>query len=202
MARDATRTREQLIRAGEHRFARDGVAGARLRDVVRDAEQANDAAVSYHFGSRDGLLTAIVEKHMSLMEADRSRSGEGSPDNHLVEVVRMIVVPTARLLKTPEGRDFLRIMEQLAYHSGVRSGRPALGMQNTILAGQLAQLERLIQPGLDKVATRERLASLVTFLTASLAGRARALERRPRQPLGHQRYVDELVAMLAAAMAA
>lgn len=202
MARDATHTRERLIRAGENRFARDGVAGARLRDVVREAGQGNDAAVNYHFGSREGLLRAIVDKHMAVMETDRSRTLAGLADESLKGVVQIIVLPTAELLKTPEGRDFLRITEQLASLAGVRTGRPAHGIKDTALARQLARLEDLVAQNIAQTPARERVAALITFLTASLAERARSLEHRPRQTMGHQRYVDELVTMLAAAMAA
>jgi AcrR family transcriptional regulator len=202
MARDATRTREKLIRSGERRFARDGVAGARLRDIVRDAGQGNDAAIGYHFGSRAGLLDAIVGKHMAIMEADRSRTRDDLDENDVAGLVRMVVLPTANLLKSAEGRDFLRIIEQLASFSGVRAGQPATVIRDTVLADQLARLESLLRRDLAPALARERVATLVTFLTATLAERARALEHRPRQPLGHQRYVDEIVAMLAAALAA
>src|SRR4051812_17875443 len=97
MARDATATRARLIRAGERRFARDGVAGARLADVVRDAGQANDSAVGYHFGSRQGLLRAIVERHVAEMERRRSLPAPGAG---LDAVVAAIVEPTADLLRT------------------------------------------------------------------------------------------------------
>ncbi|MGB4744843.1 MAG: TetR family transcriptional regulator, partial [Candidatus Microthrix parvicella] len=90
MARDATETRNKLIRAGEQRFARDGVDGATLRDIVRAAGQANDAAVGYHFGSRDGLVRAIVERHMEAMESQRSQTLDDLGDADLVEVVEMV----------------------------------------------------------------------------------------------------------------
>src|SRR5881409_505863 len=119
MARDATQTRARLIRAGEIRFARDGIAGAKLSDVVRDAGQRNDSAVGYHFGSRQGLLVTIVAKHMADMEKQR-RVPAADADLHAV--VSSIVAPTATLLRTEEGRDFLRIMEQLAGWSGLGTG--------------------------------------------------------------------------------
>src|SRR5688572_9626789 len=109
MARDATLTRVRLIRAGEHRFAVDGVAGARLSDIVRDAGQANDSAVGYHFGSRQGLLQVIVERHVASMEQRREIP---SDDSGIGDLVSLIVRPTAALLTTEEGRDFLLIMEQ------------------------------------------------------------------------------------------
>lgn len=190
------------MRAGERRFARDGVTAARLSDVVRDAGQGNDSAVGYHFGSREGLLRAIVERHLADMEAERASTVEHLSEASLHEVVSMVVVPTARLLATPEGRDFLRIAEQLSGLAGVRAGAPAEAIKGTALVAQLTRLEALIAGPLPRALARERVAALVRFLTASLAERARGVESGRRQQIGHDRYVADLVAMLAAAMAA
>ena len=54
-------TREALIDAAELIFARDGFAGASLREIMRDAD-ANPAAVHYHFGGKDGLLEAVLDR--------------------------------------------------------------------------------------------------------------------------------------------
>jgi len=199
VARDATETRARLLRAGEQRFARDGVAGAKLSDVVRDAGQRNDSAVGYHFGSRQGLLTAIVAKHMAVMEAQREVP---APDDDLVEVVRLIVAPTAALLATEDGRDFLRIIEQLAGWSGVGTGHPNEVLSGTVIGAQLERLHALLEPRLGTTIARERGALLVTFLTAALAERARAREDGARQRLGHERFVDHVVNVLSGGLSA
>lgn len=54
-------TRSSLIDAAERVFARDGFTGASLREIMRDAG-ANPAAVHYHFGGKDGLLTAVLDR--------------------------------------------------------------------------------------------------------------------------------------------
>jgi TetR/AcrR family transcriptional regulator, regulator of cefoperazone and chloramphenicol sensitivity len=199
MARDATATRALLIRAGERRFARDGVAGARLADIVRDAHQANDSAVGYHFGSRDGLLRAIVERHLGAMEQARQLP-EGDAD--LRAIIAAIVRPTAALLTTEEGRDFLRIMEQVADWSGLGGGRPNAVLHGTVLGQQLELLTTRLVAELGPVLARERVGLLVTFLTGALAGRARARAAGRRQRLGHERFVEHLVAVLEGALSA
>jgi AcrR family transcriptional regulator len=198
MARDATRTRALLIRAGERRFAREGVAGARLSDVVRDAGQANESAVSYHFGSRDGLLEAIIAKHMATMEVLRP---EPSTED-LAQLVRETVEPTARLLRTGDGCDFLRIIDQLAGYSGIGARAFAGPLRGTVLERQLTALQDLLTARLGRRVADERVATMVLFLTASLAERARSLGVVGRRRLGHDRYVDELVLMLTGALAA
>ncbi|MET3961699.1 AcrR family transcriptional regulator [Marmoricola sp. OAE513] len=199
MARDATQTRALLLRAGERRFARDGVAGAKLSDIVRDAEQRNDSAVGYHFGSRTGLLAAIVAKHMEAMEGRREVPPAGAD---LRQVVDAIVAPTASLLATEDGRDFLRIMEQVAGWSGVGAGEPNEVLVGTVIGDQLARLDSLLAPRLGTPLARERAALMVTFLTAALAERARSREAGARQRLGHERFVEHLVNVLTGALAA
>lgn len=199
MARDATETRALLLRAGEQRFARDGVAGAKLSDIVRDAGQRNDSAVGYHFGSRQGLLAAIVAKHMAVQEAERVLP----PDEaDLTTVVRLIVVPTAALLAREDGRDFLRIMEQLAAWSGVGTSRPNEVLAGTVIGSQLARVETLLEPRLGSSIARERVALLVTFLTAALSERARSREDGNRQRLNHERFVNHLVNVLSGGLSA
>jgi len=199
VARDATETRARLLRAGERRFARDGVAGAKLSDIVRDAGQRNDSAVGYHFGSRQGLLAAIVAKHMAAMEASRA---EPAPDADLHQVVEDIVTPTAALLGTEDGRDFLRIMAQLADWSGIGTGHPNDVLVGTVLGTQLARLHALLEPEVGTVLARERSALLVTFLTAALAERARSREAGVRQRLGHDRFVRHVVDVLSGGLTA
>jgi AcrR family transcriptional regulator len=200
MPRDATRTREALLRAAERRFARDGVAGARMSDVVRDAGQRNDSAVGYHFGSREGLLRALVDRHLAVMEETRAAAAGQLASADLATLVALVVEPTAALLATPAGRDFLRITEQLAAYAGVRTGRPALALRGTVLADQLAALETCLTARMSRPRARERVAAMVTFLTASLAERARSVESGRRQALSHRRYVAELVTMLTGAL--
>ena len=197
MPRDATPTRERLLRAGEQRFARDGVAGARLRDIVREAGQANDSAIGYHFGSRDGLVAAIADKHVSAMEARRE-----PPSADLDVLVRQLIEPTADLLGTPDGRDFLRIIEQLAGWAGLEQGELTAVLSGSVLAAQLSALEDLIAKGRPRSLARHRVAEFVLFLTASLAQRARTLESGRRPFLSHRRYLDDLIVMTTAALVA
>ncbi len=199
MARDATLTRARLIRAAERRFARDGIAGTRLSDIVRDAQQANDSAVGYHFGSRQGLLEEIVARHFTGME-ERRVLPPGCAD--VRELVGVIVEPTAALLSSPEGRDFLRIMAQLADWSGVGAGQPNEILVGSVLGAQLELLDVRLRERCEPAVARERVGMLVTFLTATLAERARSVEGGRRQRLSQQRYVDHLVGVLAAALSA
>ena len=63
MPPDASKTRAALLDAAARAFARDGVFNASLIDITRQAGQGNRAALRYHFGSRDGVLCAVIGRH-------------------------------------------------------------------------------------------------------------------------------------------
>jgi AcrR family transcriptional regulator len=64
-------SKQSLILAAELLFAKYGIEGASLREISAKAGQANNSAVQYHFGSRDGLVQAVFEHRMFQMEARR-----------------------------------------------------------------------------------------------------------------------------------
>lgn len=203
MPRDGSTTRDQLIRAAERLFARDGVDGVLTRDLVAEAGQANDSAVSYHFGSRAGLLRAVLDKHLLRMEEQYKRTLEQfSADTELVTVLEATVKPLAEELRSEDGRDFLRITAQLAGKSGVRTGEPPKILAGTALAGQLELLRRACRRLHSRAVTLERIALFITMLTAALADRANRIEHESRMLLGHEAFVANLLAMLHAALRA
>lgn len=53
-----------MIDAAERLVAERGLAALTLRDVQNEAGQANKSAAQYHFGSREGLLSAVIDSRM------------------------------------------------------------------------------------------------------------------------------------------
>lgn len=204
MPRNATGTREKLLHAGEHLFARKGVDGALTSQIVSFAGQANDSAVQYHFGSRHGLLTAILDKHMRRMEETRKPAlAELAADGTtLADVVAAVVEPVAAELSTTDGRNFLRIIEALAGRAGVRTHSLPDPLRDTALAGQLELLEVRCAEWLSRAVARERIAMTISMITATLADRARRIDDRLPVLLDQAAFVANLVAMLTAALAA
>lgn len=201
MPREGLVTKEKLIRSGEQLFARKGIDGALAREIVARAGQANDSAIHYHFGSRSGLLAAILAKHVQQMEAERQTALERLGTNpRLSTLVRAVVEPVAAKLQSEDGRDFLRIIVQLAGHA--QYGIEPEPIRGTALARQLAMLADACQARLPKAIADERIGMMITTLTALLAERAGRIEGRRRLPLDHETYVANLVEMLAAALRA
>lgn len=192
-------TRGKLLAAGEHLFARGGIDGTLTRRIVELAGQANDSAVTYHFGSRRGLLAAIVDRHMALIE---TRQPSGPVPGCVHGLVDVIVRPISEELQTGSGRDFLRITAQLAGRSGVTDERMAEPLRRSSVGMQLDALADRLGERLSEPAVRERLAMLIGMLTAVLADRARRLDDARAVLLCHTEFVDTTVAMLTGAVQA
>ncbi|MBK1883834.1 TetR family transcriptional regulator [Luteolibacter pohnpeiensis] len=60
----------RLLEAAEKLFAEHGFEGVSVRDITKEAS-ANVAAVNYHFGSRDGLVRAVVTKYVAPIHEER-----------------------------------------------------------------------------------------------------------------------------------
>ncbi len=56
----ASSTKTQLLDVAEQRFLAEGL-GVSVRDIT-DAAGQNGAAIHYHFGSRDGLIGAVIAR--------------------------------------------------------------------------------------------------------------------------------------------
>jgi AcrR family transcriptional regulator len=77
VSRVSKATREKIIRAASRAFARDGYEGAGIRAIVAEAD-VNQAAISYHFGSKEGLYRAVLQAALfALMKDDDAQPGSG-----------------------------------------------------------------------------------------------------------------------------
>ena len=75
-------TSEQLILAAERLFAEQGIDGVSLRKIGAEAGNANNSAVRYHFGSKQGLLRAILEYRLpGLNRRRRLLAAQARPDD-------------------------------------------------------------------------------------------------------------------------
>ena len=91
-------TRERILDAAEALFAEEGFDLVSLRDITNRAE-ANVAAVNYHFGSKENLIAAVVERHAvpineariaMLDEAEARQEGQPVP---VEEILRAFLQP-------------------------------------------------------------------------------------------------------------
>jgi AcrR family transcriptional regulator len=77
LTRTSKATREKIVKAAARAFARDGYDGASVRAIVAAAD-VNQAAINYHFGSKEGLYRAVLRAALlALMEDDGGQPAPG-----------------------------------------------------------------------------------------------------------------------------
>lgn len=196
-------TREKLIRAAEEVFATKGVDGAQLRDVVSLAGQGNPSAVQYHFGSRAGLLDAVMAGRQLRTERVLAPLLEAAADEPHA-LVAALVAAEATELRTDRGRRCLRISAQLSHESGVRGRTPHPTLAGTAYWRLIERLETcLAAAGLPEPLRLERLDLALTVVGAAMADRARqyldGAEPLTGEPLFLADLVETTTALLRAA---
>jgi AcrR family transcriptional regulator len=119
--REGSDAPSELITAAERLFAERGIDGVSLREITREASQRNTTALQYHFGDRDGLVRAIVLKHMETVAVRREALLEmvaGRADLTLRDGATMLVQPLiAKLTSDDGGPEFLQIAAELLHRT-------------------------------------------------------------------------------------
>jgi AcrR family transcriptional regulator len=92
---DLDDTPARLVAAAERLIADGGEEATSLRAVTR-AAMSNVAAAHYHFGGRDGLLRAVLDRHLAGRQARRLKLLDRAVGQH-GEVVPVSVILTAVL---------------------------------------------------------------------------------------------------------
>jgi AcrR family transcriptional regulator len=207
MPRDASKTREKLVDAAARAFAEDGVFKASLVDITRQAGQRNKGALHYHFGSRDAILCAVLERHVEFLarrEGELLELAKKAQDDDVQSVVEAIVRPAAELAESGwRGRACLLIISELAQQDPASLGEEV----NAVLARtggyEVYTLLMARMADVSPEVTLERLALVTSFILRAVADRARATSRRRGRPqLDQETFVRNLIAMAAAGMSA
>lgn len=91
--------RERLMDAAQMLIAERGVAGVSLR-AINAAAGVSPGILHYHFGSLEGLVEALVARHMEPLMRERrlaleQLAAEARPD--LRQLLEILVLPLARL---------------------------------------------------------------------------------------------------------
>jgi AcrR family transcriptional regulator len=172
--RDGTATRALLLREAERLFARRGLSEVTTREIVEAAGQRNVSALTYHFGSREGVLDAILDRHGDPTDVARGELLElVGRDASTRDLVAALVVPYGAHLASPAGRDYLRIVAQLSARFPTwREANPGTGPCLREILGILEARPVHVPPPVR----RERVIEMIMLMTLAMAERARAIE--------------------------
>jgi AcrR family transcriptional regulator len=118
----STDTRERLLDEAERLFASGGIEATSVRDIV-GAARANLGAITYHFGTKQALVRAVIDRRAlplnreRLRQLDAADARSGSPAA-LEAILRAFVSPTIQLAR--ESPAFMQVMARLHAEPGAR----------------------------------------------------------------------------------
>ena len=192
-------TSDRLLDEAERLFAKRGVDRVASREIVEAADQRNVSAISYHFGSREQLLLAILARRGGPVDIERGRRRDASGgDPSVGELVACLVEPYAALLDDAGGRAYVRIVAQL--RGRFAAWRIESDMATTV---HMARILDEIESRAPGTPTRQstRVVGMIMLLTGLVAERSRLLDEGADVDLGAADFVTEVTAMCTAVVA-
>jgi AcrR family transcriptional regulator len=114
----AADTIEELLATAERLFAAEGVANVALTQIVAASSQKNRSALHYHFGSRGGVLGAVMDRRLAVINAGRLALLEALPAHATPrEILSADLSALARvIIEAPWGPDYVSILAQVRFH--------------------------------------------------------------------------------------
>ena len=116
-------TKQKILDSAQYLFARDGFQATSLRNITRRAG-VNIASINYHFGSKEALLKAVLERHLIPLNKVRierlkkvsecaRQEGRKPPVKDLIVA---IVEPTLQFKdSSPDAEDFIDLVGRAFY---------------------------------------------------------------------------------------
>jgi AcrR family transcriptional regulator len=183
MPRSPEPARRQILDAALQLFATNGISAVSLREIRLAANQANAAALQYHFGSKDGLLRALLERELPLLVEKRRvllAAAQSSDDDDIRSVAEVFVLPYAQLATGSEReRHVVQFLGQLLDDPSfsLEDVQELIGDTATLDAGKLLETRLRPHPGSVVLSERLRVAANSFLHTAAIWAR---IERRHR----------------------
>ncbi|HEY9757396.1 MAG TPA: TetR/AcrR family transcriptional regulator [Oculatellaceae cyanobacterium] len=96
--RNPNTTRQQILDVAELHFGTYGFAGSSLRGIIKDA-RVNIAAVAYHFGTKEELFDAVVERFALPVVSEQMQQLERVEKGDLAGILGAFYEPPLKIIK-------------------------------------------------------------------------------------------------------
>ena len=173
-------TRDQIKMAAQMLFARHGVDAVTVQQIVDAAGQRNNAALYYHFRTKEELIRQMVVDGAAVLDARRREmldemAKRGGPAS-IREVMLVLFMPVIELGGDERWRGYIRFTSHLQA-SDPRALRDALNNRwNAGYVECVNYLKRML-PGPAAI-VEQRLSMLAIYSNAVLSAHEAALESR------------------------
>jgi len=202
VARRGDEARARLVEVAERLFAERGISGVSLRDVSAAAGQRNHSAAQYHYGDRAGLVAAVFEARMGLVNERRvehlNRLDELGFRDDIPALVAALVEPLVAVVAETNGW-YGRFLARVRFDPFATDVVDALPVAEAV-RDTTRRLHRVLTD-LPSPVRHGRIEKLNTLLIGTVAAWEWARDRGQRR-LDESLMSDELVATGAAVLTA
>jgi AcrR family transcriptional regulator len=163
-------TRERIIEAAEVLFALNGYDGTSMRDITERAE-VNVAAVNYHFGSKENLLVALLDRIIAPINDERLALLASSDSDDLDSVLASFLLPDLHALEKLRDRnpDLPRFVSRMYSENSPLMHR-VVGAQFAEVRREFAKAFADALPGYDEAEISFRISCVVGIVVYLFAG--------------------------------
>jgi AcrR family transcriptional regulator len=195
-------TRDRLLATAAELYGGQGIDAVSLREIQRASGVKNVNALQYHFGDRNGLLNALLEKHSHDVELRRHAlldRYEASGEKDLRALGEALVQPLAAKLAEPEGGP-----AYLCIYADLMNRRQPIFPPEQLADrdDSINRWRQLVDPFLDPVAAQlHRRLVVIRVVIGELARRAATAPHTDDRVFVSQ-LVDLVCAMLTTAASA
>ena len=194
---------DQIKRVALRLFAEHGIDGVTVRQIAEAAGQKNHAAVTYHFGSKDALIRAIIidgarsidERRNAWLDATEAAGGPAT----VVEVMRGLVATSLADPPPPGGECYNRFLMGLQLSNRALFMDAVQGRWNRGYQRCLDHVRRLL-PQVPARLMNQRLLFMGAAIGAILAARETEMadHSRPHPTWSAAATLDHVARSLAA----
>lgn len=165
-------TKQRILETAEVLFAANGYAGTSLRDITQKAG-VNVAAVNYHFGSKESLLAALLDRVIFPINKERIElldELEAAGDPSAEEILEAFLLPDLHGLETLRGRDpALPQFVSRMYSEGSNLMHDVIGGQFAELGQRFGSAFARALPELEQTEIAFRLSCVVGIVVYMFA---------------------------------
>ena len=201
-------TRERILDVAERLFGDRGFPATSLRDITAEAG-VNVASVNYHFGSKEALLTEVLERRLKpinerrieLLNAVEARAGDGPPE--LEAVIRAFLSPPFHSQRVwgDRGQGFLRLVGRIHSETNEDFRATFVKQFDSVFLRFTAALRRAL-PDLDDADLSWRMLFMVGSMAFTMSWGPTVVARDPAAARDPEDVLESLVLYAAAGMAA
>ena len=196
-----------LLLTAQKLFAEKGIDAVSMREIARESGQRNNSALHYHFGSKEALIQAILQRGMVQIDELRNdyldRVFADQRHTQLRALVEAVVWPLATGLATTQMNSYNRFLAAAQMHPDIDLAASTREDGERGFRRIQEWMEPLL-PDVPPLVQRQRFLAAVAFVIFSLSDfeRLKALRGRTNRGFDLQRAVENLIDMLCGAMAA